>query len=96
MKWIFFYSEVWLYVVNVLLSKIVWGPWRDTYLISAFRRQRQQNLCEFEANFVFRVSFRPYRLKSETLLQNKQKISMNLWVKDRFLFLFLTDLFVCI
>lgn len=25
MKWIFFYSEVWLYVVNVLLSKISMG-----------------------------------------------------------------------
>lgn len=38
-------------------------------LISAPRRQRQGDLCEFEANLVYTVSSKPEQLLSETLSQ---------------------------
>ena len=38
---------------------VVW--WRMPPLVPALRRQRQAELCEFEAGLVYRVSSRPAR-----------------------------------
>ena len=39
-----------------LKNKALAGQWWPTPLIPAFRRQRQGNLCEFQASLVYRVS----------------------------------------
>ena len=37
------------------------GAWWGTPLIPALGRQRQENLCEFEANLVYKASLRTVR-----------------------------------
>lgn len=68
------------------------GRWRPTPLKPALKRQRQVNFCEFEANLVYIVSFRP-GLHTETL-SRKIKIKINVMLnfpprEDRLNFFFL-------
>lgn len=44
-------------------------------LIPAVRRQRQVDLCKFEASLVYRVSSRPPGLHRETLSQEKKEVA---------------------
>ena len=51
---------------------VAWQLWR-TPLIPAFGRQRQVDLCEFEASLVYRVSSRTDRVtQRNSVLKNKQ------------------------
>ena len=52
--------------------------WRHTPLIPALRRQRQANLCEFEASLVYKVSSRTARpIQRTPVSKNKTKQNKN-------------------
>jgi hypothetical protein len=52
------------------ISSLVWCP---VPLTSALRRQRQTDLCEFQASVVYTVSFRPTRVVHRDPLKRKKK-----------------------
>jgi hypothetical protein len=53
--------------------------WWYTLLTPALRRQRQADVCEFEASLVYIVSFRTSQWYEETLSQKKRDMAQ--WLR---------------
>ena len=53
------------------------GQWWLTSLIPALGRQREADLCEFEASLVYRISSRTASKTRETLFQKTMKQKQN-------------------
>jgi hypothetical protein len=49
------------------------GWWSHAPLNPALRRQWETGLCEFEANLIYRASFKPARATQRDLLPKKKK-----------------------
>ena len=55
----------------------VGGWWWHMLLIPALGRQKQANLCEFEASPVYRTSSKPARTTQRNLVPNNNRKAMN-------------------